>query len=68
MDSKSIETEALFRLVKQLYGDRLSETELEEARKGVERIVETAMELRGVELGNWDEPFSVFTPYRRRRG
>lgn len=67
MDSKNIEAEALFRLVEQLYGDRLSEAELEEVRKGVERIVETSMELRKVELGNWDEPFSVFTPYRRRR-
>jgi hypothetical protein len=28
-------------------------------------IVETSLELRKVELGNWDEPFSVFKPYRR---
>lgn len=67
MDSKSVEAEALFRMVAQLYGDRLSEAELEEVKKGVERIVETSMELRVVELGNWDEPFSVFTPYWRRR-
>jgi hypothetical protein len=67
MDSENVETEALFRLVEQLYGGRLSEAELEEVRRGVERIVETSAELRRVELGNWDEPFTVFTPYRRRR-
>jgi hypothetical protein len=67
MDSKSVEAETLYKLVEQLYGDRLSEAELEEVKKGVEHIVEASMELRAVELDNWDEPFSVFTPYRRRR-
>ncbi len=66
MDSKSVEAETLYKLVEQLYGGRLREAELEEVKKGVERIVEASMELRAVELGNWDEPFSVFTPYRRR--
>jgi len=66
MDSKSVEAETLFKLVEQLYGGRLSETELEEVKKGVEHIVEASMELRAIGLDNWDEPFSVFTPYRRR--
>jgi len=66
MESNRVEAEALFRLVEQLYGARLTEAELEEVRKGVERIVEASAELRAVRLGNWDEPFSVFTPYRRR--
>ncbi|MBN2334196.1 hypothetical protein JXL21_01465 [Candidatus Bathyarchaeota archaeon] len=65
MDSKTAEAEKLFTLVKERYGDKLTEEELEEVRKNVERIVETSMELRAVELGNWDEPFSVFKPYRR---
>ena len=66
-NSKSVEAEYLFRLVEGLYGDKLNEGELEEVRRGVEIIVETSMKLRGEELGNWDEPFSVFIPYRRRR-
>lgn len=66
MESSKIEAEALFRLVEQLYGARLTEAELEEVRKGVERIVEASAELRAIKLGNWDEPFSVFTPLRRR--
>jgi len=63
MDSEEAET--LFSLVKKKYGDKIAPEELEEVKKGVERIVETSMELRKVELGNWDEPFSVFKPYRR---
>jgi hypothetical protein len=63
MDS---ETETLFNLVKERHGDRIAPEELEEVRKAVERIVETSKELKEVELGNWDEPFSVFKPYRRK--
>jgi hypothetical protein len=63
MDSEEAET--LFSLVKEKYGDKITEEELDEVKKGIERIVETSMELRKVELGNWDEPFSVFKPYRR---
>jgi hypothetical protein len=66
MDSNRVEAETLFRLVEQLYGSRLTGDELDEVRKGVERIVEASAELRAVRLGNWDEPFSVFSPYRRR--
>jgi len=63
MDSEEAET--LFSLVKEKYGDKITEEEFDEVKKAVERIVETSMELRKVELGNWDEPFSVFKPYRR---
>ena len=63
----SMEAETLFRLVKEKYGDKIKEDELDEVKKAVERIVETSLELRKVELGNWDEPFSVFKPYRRDR-
>ena len=64
-EAKGVESEYLFGLVKELYSDRLGPEELEEVRKGVERIVETSEELRAVKLGNWDEPFSVFRPYRK---
>ena len=63
MDSEEAET--LFSLVKEKYRDKITEEELDEVKKAVERIVETSMELRKVELGNWDEPFSVFKPCRR---
>lgn len=63
MDSEEAET--LFSLVKKKYGDKITPEELDKVKKAVERIVETSMELRKVELGNWDEPFSVFKPYRR---
>lgn len=59
------ESEILFKMVQKRYGERLSPEELEEVRKGVERITETSEELRSVKLENWDEPFFVFKPYRR---
>ena len=59
------ESETLFKLVIDRYGDRLSLEELEEVRKGVERITETAKALREVKLENWDEPFSIFKPFRK---
>lgn len=59
------ETETLFSLVKERHGDKIAPEELEDVRKAVEKIVESSTELRKVELGNWDEPFSVFKPYRR---
>ena len=43
---ESEEAETLFRLVKEKYGDKIKEDELEEVKKAVERIVETSMELR----------------------
>ncbi len=62
---KNKESEVLFKLVKNRYGERLGPEELEEVRKGVEKITETAEALKSVKLENWDEPFSVFKPYRR---
>jgi hypothetical protein len=59
------ESETLFKLVRDRYGDRLSPEELEEVRKGVERITETAKALRKVKLENWDEPFSIFKPFSK---
>jgi len=59
------ESEVLFKIVQNRYGERFSPEELEEVRKGVERITDTAEALRSVKLENWDEPFFVFKPYRR---
>jgi len=64
-DEESKEAEYLFELVKNRYGDRLSEEELEEVKTGVEKVVEASVTLRSIELENADEPFSVFKPYRK---
>jgi len=45
----------------------LTVEELEEVKKSVQNIAEASEALRAVKLGNWDEPFSVFKPMRRRR-
>ena len=59
------ESDILFKLVAEKYGDRLTPEELEEVKKGVERITEAAEALRNVKTGNWDEPFTVFKPYTK---
>ena len=64
MSKENKESEHLFNIVKERYGERLSEEELAEVRKGVDRIVEAAEKLREIRLENGDEPFFVFRPYR----
>ena len=64
MSTERPDTSELFAMVQRKYGDRLSPEQLEEVRKGVERIAEQARALRSVPLQNGDEPWSVFTPYR----
>ncbi len=59
-----IEVERRFALVRERYGDRLTPAQLDEVRKGVEGIVQTARALRAVRLGNADEPLQPFIPYR----
>jgi len=66
-EEKSREVEARLRVVADRYGDRLAPDELEEVRKALEASLDAAHALRSIRLGNWDEPFSVFKPIRRRR-
>ena len=58
------EVEALFELLSQRYGDRLTPDELERVRGDVELIVGTAEELRSFRLDNAVGPVTTFTPYR----
>lgn len=62
--SENTESEILFGMVRERYGDRLKDDELEEVRKGVDALVEAAESLRAVKLENGDEPFTTFAPYR----
>ena len=64
MSKENKESEHLFSIIKERYGERLSEDELAEVKKGVDRIVEAAEKLREIRLENGDEPFFVFRPYR----
>ncbi len=64
MSKENKESEHLFNIIKERYGERLSDEELAEVKKGVDRIVEAAEKLREIRLENGDEPFFVFRPYR----
>ena len=59
-----IEVERRFALVRERYGDRLTPAQLDEVRKGVQGIVQTARALRAVRLENSNEPMQPFIPYR----
>ena len=63
MSNENSGSEHLFNIIKEKYGERLSDEELTEVKKGVERIVEAAEKLREIRLENGDEPFFVFRPY-----
>ena len=58
------EVEALFALVRERYGDRLTPEQLDGVKKGVEGIVKAVRALRAVRLENADEPMQPFVPYR----
>ena len=64
-NSSQREAELMFNVVRERYGDRLDDEQLEEVRKGVEGIFEAAESLREIKLENADEPFSLFVPYRK---
>jgi hypothetical protein len=58
------EAVALFALVANRYGSRLTTEQLDEIRKMVEGQAEAARALRAVRLTNADEPLQGFTAYR----
>lgn len=58
------EADALFEIVRQRYGDRLTPEQRDEVRKIVQAQVEAARALRAMRLTNADEPMQPFAPYR----
>jgi len=65
MSDSSAETDALFALIRERYGDRLTPEQLDELKKGVEATAQAMRALRAVKLRNADEPFPPFVPYRK---
>ena len=50
-------------VIRERYGDRLDEQELEEVGEAAKAIAQASEDMRAVELGHGDSPFSV-PPYR----
>ena len=63
-DPAAAEVAALFALVSARYRHRLDAAQLEGVRKAIEGIVAQARSVRAVRLGNGDEPYPTFRPYR----
>ena len=56
--------EQMMAVLRQRYGDRLDERELEEVGEAAKAIVKASEDMRAVELGHGDSPFSL-PPYRK---
>jgi hypothetical protein len=56
--------EQVMAVLRQRYGDRLDEQELEEVGEAAKAIAKASEDMRAVELGHGDSPFSL-PPYRK---
>ena len=56
--------EQVMAVLRQRYGDRLDEQELEEVGEAAKAIAKASEDMRAVELGHGDSPFSLL-PYRK---
>jgi hypothetical protein len=63
-DTPDPETDTLFEIVRQRYGGRLTNEQLDDLRKIVRGQVDVARALRAVRLTNSDEPFQRFAAFR----
>ena len=55
--------EQMMAILRERYGDRLSEDELGEVNEAAKAIAQASEDMRAVEVGHGDSPFSV-PPYR----
>ena len=53
-------------LVKERYGERLTEEQLEHVSKSLKSVIDAGKALSETSLENSDEPYNVFRPYRRK--
>lgn len=67
MTDSDKETSILMKLVKERYGDRLTEDQLEHVKNSLESVLDASRSLRDVPLENSDEPYNVFKPFRRKK-
>ena len=58
------EADALFEIVRQRYGGRLTPEQLYDLRQIAQAQVEAARALRSIRLTNAEEPMQPFVPYR----
>jgi len=66
MTDSDKETSILMELVKERYGERLTEEQLEQVENSLKRVRDAGKALWDVSLENSDEPYNVFKPYRRK--
>jgi len=57
----------MYKRVKELYGNRLTEEQLAAVEASLDPMIKVLEQLRNIPLENSDEPYSVFKPYRKDR-
>jgi len=67
MTDSDKETSILMELVKERYGERLTDEQLEHVSKSLNTVLDAGKALRETPLENSDEPYNVFRPYRRKK-
>ena len=63
MQESDDRVEQIMAVIRQRYGDRLDEHELEEVSEAAKAIVQASEDMRAVKLEHGDSPFSV-PPFR----
>ena len=66
MTDSDRDTSILMELVKERYGERLTEEQLEHVSKSLKSVIDAGKALSETPLENSDEPYNVFRPYRRK--
>ena len=66
MTDSDRETSILMELVRERYGERLTDEQLEHVSKSLKTGLDAGKALRETPLENSDEPYNVFRPYRRK--
>ena len=63
-NSKSLEHDLMFAVVKDRYGHLLNDEQLDEVRKTVVGLSDFLAPMRSIRLDNDVEPFALFKPFR----
>ena len=58
------EADLLFAVVRRRYAERLTSEEVQALRRSIDEVTRLTAALRAVRLGNADEPFQRFEPFR----
>lgn len=63
-DDINSEVEFLFKTIKEKYGDRLNQDELQKVKHKIKSVVKASNDIRDIPINEEIEPSIIFRPYR----